>query len=221
MSERGDDTLRTLEVSCAHLPILKVHPNVLRKQTTNQLTSHPTIQRDNLNPSDTEREGTRERERERKREREKKKQEKEEREKEKRRKREKKKKRKMPFAAAAPGPVWVALQSPPCTTWAPYAVSPKDWHAAVAQASRVPQQGRALREAEGGSTPLLGRRRSARSRSRSTRSYHWSSDAQRDGAELLEVVGGRPLAEAAANCVRSPPLPPWPPPTVVALQDLT
>ena len=36
----------------------------------------------------------------------------------------------------------------------------------------------------------------------------------------LRLLAGRPLAEAAANCVRSPPLPPWPPPTVVALRDL-
>ena len=100
--------------------------------------------------------------------------------------------------------------------WAPYAVSPKDWHAAVAQAQEWHSKGELFGKpaaAAPAEEQLFGRR-SARSRSRSTHSHHRSSDAQRDGVELREVVGGQPLAETAANCVRSPPLPPWPPPTV-------
>ena len=150
-------------------------------------------------------------------------QEKENREKE---KGEKEKKRKMPFAAAAPGRLSKAhwdldgKASLHDHAWAPYAVSAKDWHAAVAQAQEWHSKGELFWKPPAAARigTLFGRRRSASSRSRSTHSQHSSSDAQRDGAELLEIVGGRPLAEA--TCVRSLPLPPWPPPTVVVLQDL-
>ena len=79
---------------------------------------------------------------------------------------------------------------------------------------RVARQGRVLREAGGGRT------RRGTPGPPASRGHRSSSDAQRKRSELLAVVSCRPLAEAAANCVRSPPLPHRPPPTQVALEVL-
>ena len=150
---------------------------------------------------------------ERKKEKEEKEQEKEKREKETRRKRKKKKNAvcrscAWPCVGGSPKPSGTWTARPACTTTPGRRTRSAPRTGTLPSRPRVAQQGRALREAGGGSTRRgtpFGRRRSARSRSRSTRTaHHSSSDAQRDGAELLEVVGGRPLAEAACQLRKKP-----------------